>query len=82
MNLVASISQLTPEELEAFLKDLLTRSETETLEQRWQIAQLLESGKSYKEIEKLTGASSATIAKVSEFLHHGYDGYKSTLEKL
>lgn len=68
-------------ELMSFLKDLMTINELENLVRRLKTAQLLDEGYNYKEIERLTGLSSATIAKVSEALKYGYDGYKLVLER-
>lgn len=70
------------EEVKAFLQDLLTKSEQETLAMRWRVAQLLDQGSPYKQIERETGASSATIAKISEFLKYGYDGYRLVIDRL
>lgn len=71
-----------PDEVKAFLQDLLTKSEQETLAMRWKVAQLLDKGSPYKQIERETGASSATIAKISEFLKYGYDGYRLVIDRL
>lgn len=70
------------EEVKSFLKDLLTRSELETLILRWQVAKMLDEGIPYTKIEEATGASSATIAKVSEFLKYGYNGYRIIIDRL
>ncbi len=81
--LVEAISKLTTEdEIKAFLADILTKSEQETLLMRLKVAKMLNGGVAYKEIEKSTGASSATIAKISEFLKYGYDGYRIVLERI
>lgn len=70
------------EEVKAFFLDILTESEQKTLVKRLKVARMLEDGTAYKEIEKVTGASSATIAKVSEYLKYGYDGYRVVLDRL
>ena len=69
------------EEVYTFLRDLLTKAEQETLGMRWEIAKLLDSGVPYTKIEEITGASSATIAKVNEFLKYGYDGYRLAIDR-
>ncbi|KXK08685.1 MAG: Trp operon repressor [candidate division WS6 bacterium OLB21] len=68
-------------EVASFLKDILTRSELEIVLLRWRVAGLLDQGLPYTQIERETGASSATIAKVSEFLKYGYDGYRIAIDR-
>jgi TrpR-related protein YerC/YecD len=72
----------TEEEIKLFLKDLLSNSEQKSLGERFSIALMLERGLPYSQIERETGASSATIAKVSENLKYGNDGYKLIIERL
>jgi TrpR-related protein YerC/YecD len=69
------------DEIKAFLSDILTKSEQQTLLMRLRVAKLLDDGSPYKQIEKETGASSATIAKISEYLKYGYDGYRIVLDR-
>ncbi len=69
-------------EIENLLSDLLTRSEVHTLELRFQIAIMLYKKIPYKEIERATGASSATITKVNESLKYGKDGLKQAIERM
>lgn len=69
-------------EIDNLLSDLLTRSEAETLSLRFQIAILLSKKIPYKEIERATGASSATIAKVNESIKYGKNGLKLAIERL
>ena len=72
----------TSEEISALLADLLTKSEQNTLATRLKVAEMLEQGAPYTQIARETGASSATIAKVSENFKYGSDGYKLVLERL
>jgi TrpR-related protein YerC/YecD len=72
----------TEDEIRLFLKDLLSNSEQKSISERFNIALLLERGLPYTQIERETGASSATIAKVSENLKYGNDGYKLIIERL
>ena len=82
-DLVAAISSLKNEsEVTAFLSDLLTKSEIETISMRLKVAKMLDKGSPYKEIEKVTGASSATIAKINEYLKYGYNGYRTVMERI
>jgi len=72
------------EEMERFMKDLCTPQEIETLAERWRVCKLLEQGDlSYREINAKTGASLATITRVSRFLKdEPHQGYKIILERL
>ncbi len=70
------------EEISSFLQDILTSSEQETVALRWEVAKMLDQGIPYTQIERETGASSATIAKVSEYLKYGYNGYRMALDRL
>ena len=70
------------DEVTAFLSDLLTKSEQLTLKMRMQVAKMLRKGLPYTQIVRETGASSATIAKVSENYKYGNDGLKLALERL
>lgn len=68
-------------ELMKFLIDLMSVKELEILVNRFKVANMLNDGYPYTEIERLTGLSSATIAKVSDALKYGYDGYKLVLQR-
>ena len=43
---------------------------------------MLDKGNTYKEIHEKTGASEATISRVSRALNYGADGYRLRLERL
>ncbi|MCX7720930.1 MAG: YerC/YecD family TrpR-related protein [Dictyoglomus thermophilum] len=70
------------EEVLRFLEDICTITEIKELAQRLKVAKMLYEGKSYEEIEKETGASSATISRVKKFLLYGAEGYKIALDRL
>ncbi|MCD7945337.1 MAG: YerC/YecD family TrpR-related protein [Clostridiales bacterium] len=59
-----------------FFQDLCTVSELRAMEQRYDVAVLLEKGMIYNDILEKTGASSATISRVNRSLHYGVNGYK------
>lgn len=65
-----------------FFEDICTIKEIKSISQRLQVAKLLELNKTYNEIEEKTGASTATISRISRFLNYGFGGYKLVLEKL
>lgn len=69
------------EELNDLLEDLCTVKEVEDMAHRFEIAILLFKGKTFMDIEKLTGVSSATISRVNRSLKYG-NGYRKIIEKL
>ena len=70
----------TEEECHRFLEDLCTISELKAMEQRIEVAMLLDQGMIYSEILERTGASSATISRVNRCLKYGSDGYIKAIE--
>jgi TrpR-related protein YerC/YecD len=72
----------TPDEVTNFLRDLMTEKEIDEFGKRLQVAELLSENVPYTTIEKKTGLSSATIARVSKWLSNGMGGYKSVIRKL
>lgn len=58
-----------------FFDDLCTVAELKAMGQRFQVAGLLVQGAKYEEIERTTGASSATISRVKRFVEYGSGGY-------
>ena len=72
----------TKEDCEKFFTDVCTVKELLSIAQRLEVAKLLKIRKTYKEIEKETGASTATISRVSRCLQYGSEGYEIVLQKL
>lgn len=72
----------TKEECAAFFDDICTIQELEALAQRFEVACLLDGGNSYVDINKTTGASTATICRVSKCLNYGDGGYKTAIERM
>lgn len=70
------------DECRRFFKDLCTISELRAMEQRYDVAVLLEQGMVYSDILEVTGASSATISRVNRALNYGEDGYKDVLHRM
>jgi len=69
-------------ETKKFFRDLLTEEELIELGKRWQVAQMLNKKISYEKIEKETGLSSRTVARISKWLNRGMGGYKLMLKKI
>lgn len=72
----------TIEECAAFFDDVCTIQEVEAISQRFEVACLLNDKKSYLEINEKTGASTATICRVSKCLNYGDGGYSTVIERL
>ena len=69
-------------EVFALMEDLFTIREIRESSQRLAVARMLDSGKSYAQIEDATGASATTIARVSKCLSYGAGGYRAALDAL
>lgn len=80
--IVAVLALKTRGEAKRFLRDLLTESELIEFSNRWKAARMLAKNVKYTEIEKETGLSSTTVARVSKWLNNGKGGYKLMLKKL
>lgn len=65
-----------------FFEDICTVKELQSIAQRLEVAKLLTLNKTYNEIEKETGASTATISRINRSLNYGVDGYDIVLERL
>ncbi len=65
-----------------FFRDLCTRRELEEISHRWAVVRLLNEGLPYREIAERTGASTATITRINQWLQHGTGGYRRMLEKV
>lgn len=82
-DLLFVLSQLDDEDaIFALLEDLFTIREIRETSQRLAVARLLAAGKSYAAIERITGASATTIARVSKCLSYGTGGYAAALSLL
>jgi TrpR-related protein YerC/YecD len=69
-------------EAKKFFRDLLTFEEIIEFGKRWQVAKMLSQNISYEKIEKETGLSSRTIARISKWLNSGMGGYKLMLKRI
>lgn len=78
----AVLSLKTEQECSDFFEDICTIAELQEMSQRLHVAGLLRQGKTYQEIIKLTGASTATISRINKCLEYGADGYNTALNRL
>lgn len=65
-----------------FFQDLCTVSELRAMEQRFEVASLLNDGMIYNEILERTGASSATISRVNRSLSYGTGAYERLFARM
>jgi len=73
----------TPEECYNFFMDLCTVAELKAMEQRFEVARLLNEGMIYNDILTATGASSATISRVNRSLNdYGTGAYRTIFARL
>ena len=72
----------TPAEAERFLRDLMTEPEIAEFAKRFEAAKMLSEKIPYVAIEKKTGLSSATVARVSRWLNGKGGGYRLVLDRM
>lgn len=77
----AILSLETVDEAAAFFRDLCTRRELTDLSHRWAVARLLDQGLAYRDIAEQTGASTATVTRINQWLRHGSGGYRLALDR-
>ena len=82
MALYESILELKDlDECIAFFDDLCTVGELRAMEQRYDVALLLDDGLVYTEILDRTGASSATISRVNRIFSFGTGGFRKMIQR-
>ena len=81
--LMKVISRLeTSEEAADLFDDLCTINELQNMATRLDVAVMISQGVNYQEITRQTGASTATISRVSRCYNYGEDGYKKAIRRL
>lgn len=70
------------EECYSFFCDVCTQTELRAMEQRFEVARLLNRGMVYNGILERTGASSATISRVARSMNDSAGGYDIVFERL
>lgn len=70
------------DEAAAFFKDLLSPQETMMLARRLQVAEMLEAGCTYEEIQPALSVGKATIARIQNWLSYGRNGYRTIVRRL
>ena len=81
--LLSAILKLeTLDEAYKFFEDLCTVPEVKSLAQRLAVAKMLKDGWVYADVVSKTGASTATISRVSRSLNYGCNGYDIAFERM
>lgn len=65
-----------------FFRDLCTVTEIKAMSERWQIANLLNRGMSYRDIADILKVSTTTVSRVAAWLNNGKGGYRLALDKI
>ena len=78
----AILSLKDKDECYSFFDDICTVNELLSLSQRFEVAAMLRSRKTYLEIAEKTGASTATISRVNRSLNYGNDGYDMVFARI
>lgn len=78
----AILTLRTVEECHKFFSDLCTPSELNAIEQRYEVARMLDDGMIYNDILAKTNASSATISRVNRSLVNGSGSYAMVFDRL
>lgn len=65
-----------------FFRDLLTIAELKEFANRWQAVKMLTQKKSYIEIAKKLGMSTATVTRVALWLNNGMGGYRAVADRM
>lgn len=72
----------TREEYYAFFEDVCTTNEVLSIAERLEVAKMLYQKKTYLEIARETGASTATISRVNRSLGYGNGSYDYVFQRL
>ena len=78
----AILALKTENEAGRFLRDLMTEKEIREFSKRLKAAEMLTEKIPYSTIEKETGLSSTTVARVAKWLNGKGGGYKIIINKL
>ena len=70
------------DEAAAFLRDICSLHELESLSHRWQAARMLDQGTPYARVASELHASTATVTRVAHWLRHGEGGYRLVLDRI
>jgi TrpR-related protein YerC/YecD len=66
--------------MQNFLRDVMTEKEIIEISARLEAAKMLQKGKKYTEVIEKTKLSSRTVARISDWMQNGQDGYAAALQ--
>ena len=78
----AILSRQDKEVCYIFFEYICTVNELLSLSQRFEVAGMLRTQKTYLDIAEKTGASTATISRVNRSLNYGNDGYDMVFSRI
>ena len=78
----AVLSLENKEECYQFFEDICTIKELTAIAQRLEVAKMLREERTYLDIAKETGASTATISRVNRSLNYGNEGLDMVLNRI
>lgn len=68
--------------MQNFLRDVMTENEIVEISSRFEAARMLQAGSKYTDIVAKTKLSSRTVARISDWLQNGCNGYQAALKTL
>jgi TrpR-related protein YerC/YecD len=77
----AILTLRTLDECRAFFRDLCTPAELQAMGDRWAVVEPLLQGTPYRDIQRSTGVSVTTVARVARFLRSGFGGYQLAVSR-
>ncbi len=80
--LKAILSLQNSSDAKTFLADILTPAEIKEFSSRLKAAQMLKDKQKYLDIQKATGLSTTTIARISNWFQNGAGGYATIISRL
>lgn len=78
----ALISMDNAQMMQNFLRDVMTEKEIIEISARLEAARMLTAGAKYTDITEKTKLSSRTVARISDWLQNGCNGYEAALKTL
>ncbi len=68
--------------MQNFLRDVMTKKEIIEISARLEAARMLQAGSTYTDIVAKTKLSSRTVARISDWLQNGCNGYQAALKTI
>lgn len=69
-------------DMQNFLRDVMTEKEIIEISSRLEAARMLQAGSKYTDIVAKTKLSSRTVARISDWLQNGCNGYQAALKTI